>query len=48
MHTAKRSVQAVAATEPWLLLALGTLLVVLLAANERWNARLTVRTVRKA
>jgi hypothetical protein len=41
-HTAKRHAQAVAATEPWALLALGVLLVLLLAGNERWNGRLSV------
>jgi hypothetical protein len=41
-HTAKRQAQAVAATEPWALLALGLLLVVLLAGNERWNGRLSM------
>ena len=40
-HTAKRHAQAVAATEPWALLALGALLVLLLAGNERWNGRLS-------
>jgi hypothetical protein len=41
-HTAKQHEQAVAATEPWGLLALGVLLVLLLAGNERWNARLAL------
>ena len=41
-HTAKRHPQAIAAAEPWALLALGVLLVLLLAGNERWNARLSV------
>jgi hypothetical protein len=41
-HTAKRHAQAVAATEPWALLALGVLLVLLLAGNEHWNGRLSV------
>jgi hypothetical protein len=39
-HTAKRRAQAIAAAEPWTLLALGALLVLLLAGNERWNGRL--------
>ena len=39
-HTARRHEQAVAAGEPWALIALGTLLVLLLAGNERWNGRL--------
>ena len=41
-HTAKRQVQAVAASEPWALLALGVLLVLLLAGNEHWNGRLSI------
>jgi hypothetical protein len=41
-HTAKRREQAVAAAAPWGLLALGVLLVLLLAGNERVNARLAV------
>jgi hypothetical protein len=41
-HTAKRRAQAVAAAEPWALLALGVLLVLLLTGNERWNGRLSV------
>jgi hypothetical protein len=41
-HTAKRHAQAVAASEPWALLALGVLLVLLLAGNERWNGRLSI------
>jgi hypothetical protein len=41
-HTAKRHAQAVAATEPWALLALGVLLVLLLAGNEHWNGRLSI------
>ncbi|HET7146407.1 MAG TPA: vWA domain-containing protein [Gaiellaceae bacterium] len=40
-HTARRHAAAVAAPQPWLLLGLGVLLVVLLAGNERLNARLT-------
>ena len=39
-HTAKRHTQAIAAPEPWALLGVGFLLVLLLAANERWIARL--------
>lgn len=39
-HTARRQTQPIAAPAPWTLLELGFLLVVLLAANERWNARL--------
>lgn len=39
-HTARRQTQPIAAPAPWKLLELGFLLVVLLAANERWNARL--------
>ncbi len=41
-HTATRHEQAVAAAAPWGLLALGLLLVLLLAGNERVNARLAV------
>jgi hypothetical protein len=41
-HTAKRREQAVAASAPWSLLALGVVLVLLLAGNERWNGRLAV------
>jgi len=41
-HTAKQHVQPVAAEGPWALLALGLVLVLLLAGNERWNTRLTV------
>jgi hypothetical protein len=44
-HTAKRHAAAVAAPQPWLLLLLGLLLVVLLAGNERFNGRLTARGV---
>lgn len=39
-HTAKRHAASIAAPEPWTLLLLGALLVVLLAGNERWNGRL--------
>jgi hypothetical protein len=41
-HTAKRRAQAVTAAQPWALLALGLVLVVFLAGNERWNGRLTI------
>ena len=41
-HTAKRHAQAIAAAQPWGLLALGILLVLLLAGNERWNSRLSI------
>jgi hypothetical protein len=39
-HTATRHVQPIAAPAPWKLLGLGALLILLLAANERFNARL--------
>jgi hypothetical protein len=41
-HRAKQHVQAVAAAAPWALLAVGLVLVLLLAGNERWNSRLAV------
>jgi hypothetical protein len=41
-HTARRREQGVAGEVPWALLALGTVLVLLLAGNERWNTRLAV------
>ena len=41
-HTAKRHAQAVAGSQPWALLVLGVLLVLLLAGNERWNGRLAI------
>jgi hypothetical protein len=41
-HTAKRHAQTVAAAQPWALLALGVLLMLLLAGNERWNGRLAI------
>ena len=41
-HTAKHHAQSVAAAQPWALLALGILLVLLLAGNERWNGRLSI------
>ena len=44
-HTAKRHAASVAAPQPWVLLLLGGLLVVLLAGNERFNGRLTARGV---
>jgi von Willebrand factor type A domain len=42
-HTAKRHAAPVAAPEPWMLLLLGGVFVVLLAGNERWNGRLEVK-----
>jgi predicted phage tail protein len=39
-HTAKRHAAAIAAPQPWMLILLGCLLVVLLAGNERFNGRL--------
>jgi hypothetical protein len=42
-HTAKRHAAAVAAPQPWFLLLVGGLLVVLLAGNERLNGRLTAK-----
>jgi len=41
-HTAKQHQESIAATEPWALLALGFLLVLLLAGNERLNGRLSI------
>jgi hypothetical protein len=41
-HTAKQRQEAIAASAPWALLALGLLLVLLLAGNERLNAGLAV------
>jgi hypothetical protein len=41
-HSAHKRVQPVTAAAPWALLSLGVVLVLLLAGNERWNARLTV------
>jgi hypothetical protein len=41
-HSAHKRVQPVAAAAPWALLSLGVVLVLLLAGNERWNARLAV------
>jgi hypothetical protein len=41
-HTATRHAESIAAPAPWALLLLGTLLIVLLAGNERWNGRLQV------
>jgi hypothetical protein len=43
-NTATRSVQAVATSTPWALLAVGVVLIVLLAANERFNSRLVPET----
>jgi hypothetical protein len=42
-HDAHKHVQPVAAAAPWGLLSLGVVLVILLAGNERWNARLEVQ-----
>jgi len=42
-HTAKRRADPVRAPSPWLLILVGAVLVVLLAGNERWNARLQAR-----
>ena len=39
-HTAHRREQSIAAASPWALIALGVVLVFLLAGNERWNGRL--------
>jgi hypothetical protein len=39
-HTATRHTQSIAAPAPWTLLGLGAVLILLLAANERWNGRL--------
>jgi hypothetical protein len=44
-HTATRRAQSVTAGHPWALLGLAAVLVLLLAANERWNTRLEVRAV---
>jgi hypothetical protein len=41
-HRAHKQVQPIVAAEPWALIGLGALLVVLLAGNERWNGRLEV------
>jgi hypothetical protein len=41
-HTAKRHEQSITAAEPWALLVLGLMLVLLLAGNERWNSRLAL------
>ena len=41
-HRAHQHVQPIAAAEPWALIGLGALLVLLLAGNERWNGRLEV------
>lgn len=42
-HRAHKQVQPIAAAEPWALIGLGALLVLLLAGNERWNGRLEVQ-----
>lgn len=42
-HTAKRHAQAVSGSEPWLLITLGVVLVLLLAGNERWNGRFVAK-----
>jgi hypothetical protein len=42
-HTAKRHAESVRAPSPWLLILLGVVLVLLLAGNERWNARLQAK-----
>lgn len=47
-HTATRRLVPVAGTVPWALLALGVVLVVLLAANERLNGRLAFRRIAPA
>jgi hypothetical protein len=44
-HTAKRHVAAIAAPQPWVLILVGGLFVVLLAGNERVNGRLSTRGV---
>lgn len=43
-HTATRHTAAIAAPAPWGLIGLGLILVLLLGANERWNARLETAT----
>jgi hypothetical protein len=42
-HTARRHAAAIAAPQPWTLILVGVLLVVLLAGNERFNGRLGAR-----
>jgi hypothetical protein len=42
-HTAKRHAAAIAAPQPWVLILVGVLFVVLLAGNERFNGRLSTR-----
>jgi hypothetical protein len=42
-HTARRHEQSIAAATPWGLVVLGVVLVLLLAGNERWNGRLSLR-----
>jgi hypothetical protein len=44
VHRAHRHVQPVTADVPWALIGLGIVLVLLLAANERWNTRLALET----
>ena len=41
-HKAHQRVQPVTAAAPWTLIGLGLVLVLLLAGNERWNARLAM------
>ena len=45
LHAHRGDTSTGCSDEPWGLLALGGLLVLLLAANERWNARLEVKAV---
>lgn len=42
-HTARRHAASIAAPQPWTLILVGALLVVLLAGNERFNGRLETR-----
>ena len=42
-HTARRHAASIAAPQPWTLILVGVLLVVLLAGNERFNGRLGAR-----
>ncbi len=42
-HTAKRHAQSVSGTEPWSLIGLGFVLILLLASNERWNGRFVAK-----
>jgi hypothetical protein len=41
-HTARHHAESIAAAQPWALLALGAVLVLLLVGNERWNGRLMI------